>query len=75
MHTDKAGQGSRVGRFDVCTTEGVGRVELWRRMLESEPRTEVLSKIVAENQGVLDQGLVLPCPPSNEEKVRARCEL
>ncbi|CAN0201179.1 unnamed protein product, partial [Pylaiella littoralis] len=52
-------------------TESFGRASLWRRMLEVESRTEsaVMAGIVEENRGVLDQGIVLPCAPSDEEKV------
>lgn len=52
-------------------TEAFGRAKLWRRMLEAESRGEsaVMAGIVAENSGALDQGVVLPCPPSDEEKV------
>lgn len=52
-------------------TEAFGRASLWRRMLEVESRTEsaVMAGIVEENRGVLDQGIVLPCAPSDEEKV------
>ncbi|CAM9372111.1 unnamed protein product [Ectocarpus sp. 4 AP-2014] len=52
-------------------TEAFGRAKLWRRMLESESRTRsaVMAGIEDENRGVLEQGLVLPCAPSDEEKV------
>ena len=54
-------------------TEAFGRAKIWRRMLEAEPRAEsaVMAEIAAENQGALDQGVVLPCAPSDEEKVGA----
>ncbi|CAM9202326.1 unnamed protein product [Ectocarpus fasciculatus] len=52
-------------------TEAFGRAKLWRRMLESESRTRsaVMAGIEDENRGVLEQGIVLPCAPSDEEKV------
>ncbi|CAM9751530.1 unnamed protein product, partial [Ectocarpus sp. 8 AP-2014] len=52
-------------------TEAFGRAKLWRRMLESESRTRsaVMAGIEDENRGALEQGLVLPCAPSDEEKV------
>ena len=53
-------------------TEAFGRAKLWRRMLEVESRREsaIMAGIVAENSGVLDQGVVLPCAPSDDEKVQ-----
>ncbi|CAB1118495.1 GT2 [Ectocarpus sp. CCAP 1310/34] len=52
-------------------TEAFGRAKLWRRMLDSESRTgsAVMAGIEDENRGALEQGLVLPCAPSDEEKV------
>lgn len=49
----------------------VGRARLWRQMLDMESRaTSMLQNIVAENARVLDEGVVLPCAPSDEEKVK-----
>lgn len=55
-------------------TEAFGRAKLWRRMLESESRTRsaVMAGIEDENRGALEQGLVLPCAPSDEEKVNPK---
>ena len=53
-------------------TEGFVRARLWRQMLGVESRAvSMLGNIVAENAGALDQGLVLPCAPTDEEKVRS----
>ena len=71
-HEDEEEDVSRAGTEATHVLEETfGRAELWRRMLGLEPRTEtaVLTTIVAENQDALDQGLVLPCAPSDEEKV------
>lgn len=50
--------------------QAFGRASLWRQMLGAESRaTSALVNIVAENAVVLDQGIILPCSPSDEEKV------
>lgn len=60
--------GARNPRFSGV----VGRARLWRQMLDIESRAaSMLQNIVAENAGVLDQGVVLPCAPSDEEKVQS----
>lgn len=47
-----------------------GRVNVWRQMLEVEPRVSpALRTIEGENRAVLDQSVVLPCAPSDQEKV------
>lgn len=58
----------------TVTDGAIGRANLWRQMLnmdagsveEDDPR---LASIVKENAHVLEQGVVLPCAPSEEEKV------
>ena len=48
----------------------VGRAKVWGKMLEGEPRASpTLRTIEGENRTVLDQAVVLPCAPSDDEKV------
>ena len=52
-------------------TSEVGRVRLWKSMLGvtgSAPQA-LLGSIVSENNKVLDQGVVLPCAPTDDEKI------
>ena len=66
--TSRRGSG---GGSAAVGAEAFGRARLWRQMLEMESRAaSMLGNIVAENAGTLDQGLVLPCAPTDEEKVR-----
>lgn len=50
----------------------IRRADIWRRMLEaSTQRASALLAMEQENTAVLNQGVILPCAPSNEEKVNA----
>lgn len=50
--------------------DAIGRAKIWLRMLEARTQSApALSAIEQENVAVLDQGVILPCAPSDEEKV------
>lgn len=61
----------------IFAAGGVGRARLWRQMLVGAGKelrasfsySSMLDTIVEENARTLDQGLVLPCAPTDEEKV------
>lgn len=56
----------------LLAREATGRAGLWRQMLgtaDDSRAMAVLQQIASENKAVLDQGIVLPCPPSDAEKV------
>lgn len=63
-----------------AAVEPIGRTELWRQMVKLDleatgagfadgEESPLLASIARENARVLDQGVVLPCAPSDEEKV------
>ncbi|CAM9165587.1 unnamed protein product [Scytosiphon promiscuus] len=67
-------------RWSGATVEAIGRTELWRQMVRLDLEaagagfavgqdSPLLASIAQENASVLDQGMVLPCAPSDVEKV------
>lgn len=58
------------GNDQASAPTAVGRARIWKEMLQqSRPLIKSLMHIVEENEESLDLGLVLPCAPSDKEKV------
>ena len=51
---------------DIEKGEEVGRVRLWKHMLDRDEN--IMEKIIKENIKIFDGDLILPCAPTDEEK-------
>lgn len=58
------------GKDEASALTPIGRARIWEKILEqSRPLIKSLMYIVEENETTLDSGIILPCAPSDDEKV------